>query len=92
MSVSVIIPIYNTEQYLDVCIKSVLAQSERFDKIILINDGSTDNSLAICTKYANMNSNIIIISQENQGQGAARNRGLSMVDSEYVMFWILTTI
>lgn len=86
MSISVIIPIYNTEQYLDDCLQSVLAQSERFNKIILVNDGSTDNSLEICHKYANLNPNILIISQNNQGQGAARNRGLNIVDSEYVMF------
>lgn len=86
MGISVIVPVYNTEQYLDDCITSVIRQSVAFDKIILVNDGSTDSSLEICKRYAEKYPNIFIISQENQGQGAARNIGLRYVDSEYVMF------
>ncbi len=86
ISISVIIPIYNTEKYLDECIQSVLNQSKSFDRIILINDGSTDNSLNICEVYAKRHTNIIIVSQTNKGQSIARNRGLEYVKSEYVMF------
>lgn len=84
--ISVIIPIYNTEIYLKYCIESVLKQSVPFDKIILINDGSIDNSLNICRNYEAKHSNIIVLDQVNQGAGATRNRGLEYITSKYVMF------
>jgi len=83
---SVIIPIYNTEQYLEECFDSVINQSIGFDKIILVNDGSTDNSLEICKRYAKQHENIILFNQSNKGQGYSRNFGLRYIDSDYVMF------
>lgn len=85
--VSIIIAIYNSEKYLKECIESVLKQKYQQDKIqiILINDGSTDNSLEICNKYAEKNKNILVINQENKGVSGARNAGLSAAEGKYIM-------
>lgn len=83
---TVIIPIYNVEEYLDVCLKSIIQQSEDFDEIILINDGSTDASGKICEKYAAQYSNIILVHQNNQGLAATRNIGLKKATGDYVIF------
>ena len=86
MGISVIIPVYNTEKYLEDCLNSVVNQSLPFEQIIIVNDGSTDNSLEICNAYAEKFSNVQIFSQKNQGLSAARNSGLKLVTSDYVMF------
>lgn len=86
MKVSVIIPIYNVEEYLEECIDSILNQSLDNVEIICINDGSTDNSLSILNKYSERNSNIKIINQENTGAGTARNRALKFAEGEYIYF------
>ncbi len=86
MKVSIIIPVYNTEQYLDRCIGSVCGQTHEDLEIILVNDGSRDNSLAKCREWAEHDSRIIVIDQENNGQGSARNRGLDIMTGEYVVF------
>lgn len=86
MKVSVIIPIYNVEEYLEECIDSILNQSLDNVEIICINDGSTDNSLSILNKYSERNSNIKIINQENTGAGTARNRALKFAKGEYIYF------
>ncbi len=85
--VTVIIPIYNSERYLEKCIKSVIAQTYRFSKIevLLINDGSTDNSEAICQRYAAQYPNIRLISQKNQGVSSARNKGINQASGKYIM-------
>jgi len=85
-SVSVIIPVYNTEQYLPQCLDSVIKQSMELLEIICVNDGSTDNSEQILQKYAAQDSRIKVISQKNQGQSVARNTGLFASRGEYIYF------
>ena len=84
--VSVIIPIYNVEKYLRECLDSVVNQTLKDIEIICINDGSTDNSLAILEEYASKDSRIILLNQENQGQGVARNNGIKISKGEYTAF------
>lgn len=84
--VSVIIPIYNTELYLEECIQSVINQTYKDLEIILINDGSTDNSGAICKKWENLDSRIRYIEKRNEGQGIARNLGIRLATGEYIIF------
>ena len=74
LKISVIIPVYNVEKYLRICLESILNQNFKGYEIILINDGSTDNSLNICREYEKKYSNIIVINEENSGPSAARNR------------------
>lgn len=83
--VSVIVPIYNVEKYLNDCIKSILNQTIKDIEIILVDDGSTDNSLSICKKYSEYN-NIKIIHKENGGLSSARNAGLDASTAPYIMF------
>ena len=84
--ISIIVPIYNTAPYLDRCVSSLIEQTHQNLEIILINDGSTDNSLDICMEYAAKDSRIQVISQENKGQGAARNAGLAIAKGEFISF------
>ncbi len=84
--VSVIVPVYNAEPYLAQCIESLLCQTHRNLQIILINDGSTDNSLAIAEHYAHTDSRISVYTQPNAGQSAARNRGMQYATGEYLSF------
>jgi len=84
--VSVIVPIFNADQYLAACIESLIHQSYRELEIILVNDGSTDDSLSIAQRYAMQDTRIQVFSQDNQGQGAARNVGTSMAHGEYIMY------
>lgn len=84
--VSIIIPVYNTEKYLKDCLDSVLSQTYQNLEIILIDDGSTDNSSQILKQYAKKDSRIKIITQKNQGQSTARNYGLKEASGEYVSF------
>lgn len=85
-NVSIIIPIYNGEKYLDKCLNSVCNQTLRDIEIICINDGSTDNTLKILKKYASKDKRITIISTENNGQGSARNKALNIAKGEYIGF------
>lgn len=84
--ISVIIPVYNAESYLSRCLNSVLASACSDFEIVLINDGSTDGSLKICTEYAGRDRRIRLITQENQGVSAARNRGISEALGEWLIF------
>lgn len=84
--VSIIIPVYNTAEYLAPCLESLIAQTYRNIEIVLVNDGSTDSSLAICESYASRYPFIKVYSQENAGQGSARNLGISKCSGSYVMF------
>lgn len=85
-TISVIIPVYNTENYLQECLDSVINQTYDNLEIIIINDGSTDNSLEVCNKYKDIDSRIRIINQKNQGQANARNVALDTAKGEYVAF------
>lgn len=83
---SVIVPIYNSEKYLHSCVKSILAQTYAPLELILVNDGSTDSSLKICTEIAQHEKRVILIDQHNSGPNAARNRGLDAAHGEFVAF------
>lgn len=84
--ISIIIPIYNTQEYLSRCLESVVNQTYKNLEIILINDGSTDNSLSICQKYKSKDSRIVLLSQQNSGQALARNNALDITKGDYVAF------
>lgn len=84
--ISVIIPVYNAEPYLNRCIDSVLASTYRDFEIILVNDGSTDRSPDICRAYEENDSRVIFLSQENQGVSAARNHGIRKARGEWLVF------
>ena len=84
--ISIIVPIYNTESFLDKCIKSLITQSYNNLEILLINDGSTDGSLSICKKYANQDSRITLINKKNGGVSSARNKGLKIATGDYIGF------
>lgn len=84
--ISVVIPVYNVENYISECIDSVLNQLEIPYEIILIDDGSTDRSYEICKLYAEKYSGIKLISQKNQGVAAARNRGIDEAKGDWILF------
>ena len=84
--ISIIIPIYNAEDYLNECLDSVVNQTLSDIEIICINDGSSDNSLSIVEEFATKDSRIKIISQKNNGQGSARNKGLNIANGKYIYF------
>lgn len=83
---SIIVPIYNVERYLEQCIESVLAQDYQNYELILVDDGSPDNSIDICAKYAKQYSNIVFIHKINGGVSDARNAGIQIARGEYLMF------
>ena len=84
--VSIIIPLYNVEKYISQCIESVLRQKYSKFEVIIVNDGSTDSSASIVEKYAETDSRIRLINQDNAGVSAARNTGLDNASGEYVVF------
>lgn len=84
--ISVVVPIYNAEEYLDRCILSIINQTLKDIEIILVNDGSTDNSKNICKKYLEIDNRIIFVDKENEGPSKARNKGLEIAKGEYVSF------
>lgn len=84
MLVSIIVPIYNREAELDQCILSIMDQTYKEIEIILVDDGSTDNSLKICQKYADIDARIHIIHKENGGLVSARKAGLQVAGGEYI--------
>ena len=87
VKISVIIPIYNSEKYLNKCLDSILNQTFSDLEIVAINDGSTDNSQKILDSYIEKYpSRIISIYQENAGQSAARNKALDLVNGEFISF------
>lgn len=84
--ISVIIPVYNVEKYLEECIQSVIEQTYKNLEIILIDDGSEDGSGRICDEYAKRDSRIKVIHKENLGVSIARNTGLEVVNGHYISF------
>ena len=86
MKFSVIVPVYNCERYLKRCIKSILNQTYKNFELILINDGSIDRSIEICREAASLDNRVIIIEQENQGPGAARNNGIKNATGDFIVF------
>ena len=87
IKVSVIIPVYNAERYLRECLDSVINQTLQDIEIICVDDGSTDNSLALLKEYQEKDNRIKILEQENKGAGAARNLGLQNSIGDYVIFF-----
>ena len=84
--VSVIIPVYNSGDYLEACLTSVVSQTYQHVEIISVNDGSTDRSPEIMESFASKDKRIITLSQPNRGVSAARNAGLRVAKGEYVLF------
>ena len=84
--VSIIVPIYNTEKYLPKCLDSIINQTYQGLEIILVDDGSTDNSGKIADDYALKDKRIKVIHQKNQGQSTARNTGLAKATGDYISF------
>jgi len=84
--ISVIIPVYNVEKYIGKCIESVLSQTYKNLEIILVNDGSSDQSGAICDEYSSKDDRIVVIHQMNQGVSKARNAGLEAAKGDYIAF------
>lgn len=86
IDLSVIVPVYNTQEYLAECVESLLNQNVDNYEIILVDDGSTDNSLQIIKQFALMNDNVTYIEKDNGGQGSARNVGISASKGKYIYF------
>lgn len=86
MRVSVVIPIYNTEKYLRQCVNSVLRQTYKNIEVVLVDDGSTDDSPVICDEYESMRANIVCVHQKNGGLSAARNTGIRNATGDYILF------
>lgn len=86
MKISIIVPVYNTEEYLAECLNSLLNQTLNEIEIICVNDGSTDNSLEILNTFSKKFSNIIVFTKDNEGSGSARNLGLKHAKGEYIAF------
>ncbi|SCY42657.1 glycosyltransferase family 2 protein [Butyrivibrio sp. INlla14] len=84
--VSVIVPVYNTEEYLEECLDSILEQTYKNLEVILVNDGSTDNSSLICSLYEERDSRVCVINKENGGLSSARNAGIRKANGEYLVF------
>lgn len=84
--VSVIVPVYNVAPYLRKCLDSIAQQSLRDLEVILVDDGSTDESGAICCEFARQDARFVVVSKANEGQGVARNIGLEMARGRYVAF------
>lgn len=85
-TISVIVPVYNAEKYLDRCVESIVAQTYKNLEIILVDDGSTDNSPAICDAWAKKDSRIRVIHKKNGGVSSARNAGLDACTGDYIGF------
>lgn len=83
---SIILPVFNVEKYITECFNSILNQTLQDFEVICINDSSTDNSLQILNDFANKDKRFIVITQENQGQGVARNNALKIANGEYIVF------
>ena len=84
--VTVIVPVYNVEVYLERCIKSIINQDYKNLEIILVDDGSKDSSGKICDQYAKEDSRIRVIHKENQGLGPARNTAMDLATGEFLFF------
>ena len=84
--VSVVIPVYNVQEYIEKCINSLINQTYSNIELILVDDGSIDNSGNICDNWSNKDSRIKVIHKENGGLSSARNEGLKYVNGQYVMF------
>ncbi len=85
-SVTVIVPVYNSERYLDACVRSILAQSHRRLQVILVDDGSSDGSGDLCDALASEDPRVVVVHQPNRGIASAQNAGLDLADGDYITF------
>ena len=84
--ISVIVPVYNVEEYLEECLDSIKNQTFKDFEVILVNDGSIDNSQEICELYCDQDSRFCLINQENKGQSIARNIGVAESKGKFIVF------
>lgn len=84
--ISIIVPVYNVEQYIHKCVDSILNQTFENFELILVDDGSTDNCGRICDEYATKDDRIVVIHKKNGGQASARNKGIDAAKGEYIGF------
>ena len=84
--ISIIIPVYNAKNYLVRCLQSIISQTYKNFEVILVNDGSTDNSYEICQDIANKDKRFIVVTQTNNGASSARNRGIEIAKGEWITF------
>ena len=84
--ISIIVPIYNVEEYLEECLESIRNQTYTNIEVILVNDGSTDGSKEICERFCQQDNRFKLVTQENQGASVARNRGVKESNGDYIMF------
>ena len=84
--ISIIVPVYNVEEYLEECLESIRKQTYQNIEVLLVNDGSTDGSKAICERYCKENRRFHLLNQENQGLSAARNTGVAASRGEFIVF------
>ncbi|MDH6367908.1 MULTISPECIES: glycosyltransferase family 2 protein [unclassified Breznakia] len=86
MKISIVVPVYNAEKYLTNCLDSLVNQTYKDYEIVVINDGSTDQSKLILDQYANKHNCMVVYHQENQGQAKARNKGVELAQGEFICF------
>ena len=86
MKISIIIPAYNVEKYIDKCITSVINQTYDNIEAIIVNDGSTDNTALIIEKYSEVDNRIIVVNKENSGVSDSRNIGIENITGDYAFF------
>ena len=86
IKVSIVVPVYNVENFIRDCLDSLVNQSFKDMEIIVVNDGTKDNSMQIVEEFADKDSRIVIVNQENQGLSSARNTGMKYIHGEYVTF------
>lgn len=84
--ISIIVPAYNSEEYISQCLKSLISQTHKNIEIICVNDGSDDNTLEIIKEFVKLDDRIILIDQKNSGQGVARNKAMDIAKGKYIMF------
>lgn len=85
-SISIIVPVYNVEKYIEQCIQSIISQTHKNFELILVDDGSPDKSGTICDKYASNDDRIVVVHKENGGVSSARNVGINRATSDWITF------
>lgn len=86
--ISIIIPVYNVQDYLHYAMESLIRQTYKNFEVILVNDGSTDNSGELCNWYAENHENVYVFHKKNGGLSDARNFGVEKASSDWIVFWI----
>ncbi|MEH7566253.1 glycosyltransferase family 2 protein, partial [Priestia megaterium] len=84
--ISIVVPVYNASNTIERCVQSILSQTYTNIEIILVDDGSKDNSLEICKKLQSRDSRIVVVSRKNAGVSVARNKGIEMANGDYIAF------